>query len=171
MKTEVLLPKVFNFSFTYNSGNIPLKLGDFVEIPFGQRKEIGVVWKSKKIDLKKNIKIKNISNKIYGYSIDKKLINFVEWFATYNMVPLGLVLKMVVGNKDNIIKKIKENSKKIITEKKKYKLNFEQSNALEYLNLVNNKFDVSVLQGTTGSGKTLVYFKRIKKLLMKINKH
>ena len=61
MKTEVLLPKVFNFSFTYNSGNIPLKLGDFVEIPFGQRKEIGVVWKSKKIDLKKNIKIKNIS--------------------------------------------------------------------------------------------------------------
>ena len=86
MKTEVLLPKVFNFSFTYNSGNIPLKLGDFVEIPFGQRKEIGVVWKSKKIDLKKNIKIKNISNKIYGYSIDKKLINFVEWFATYNTV-------------------------------------------------------------------------------------
>ena len=81
------------------------------------------------------------------------------------MVPLGLVLKMVVGNKDNIIKKIKENSKKIITEKKKYKLNFEQSNALEYLNLVNNKFDVSVLQGTTGSGKTLVYFKRIKKII------
>ena len=29
----------------------------------------------------------------------------------------------------------------------------------------NAKFDVSVLQGTTGSGKTLVYFKRIKKII------
>ena len=29
------------------------------------------------------------------------------------------------------------------------------------------KFDVSVLQGTTGSGKTLVYFERIKKILDK----
>ena len=42
---------------------------------------------------------------------------------------------------------------------------------LNILDLVNNKFDVSVLQGTTGSGKTLVYFERIKKLLIKINKH
>ncbi len=31
----------------------------------------------------------------------------------------------------------------------------------------NNKFDVSVLQGTTGSGKTLVYFDRIKKIIDK----
>ena len=32
-----------------------------------------------------------------------------------------------------------------------------------------NKFDVSVLQGTTGSGKTLVYFERIKKIIKKNN--
>ena len=48
MKVEVLLPKVFNFAFTYNSNNIPLKIGDLVEIPFGQNKEIGVVWKTEK---------------------------------------------------------------------------------------------------------------------------
>ena len=107
MKTEVLLPKIFNFSFTYNSNNISLKTGDFVEIPFGQSKEIGVVWINKKIELKKNIKIKNIYKKINGFSLDLKLINFIEWFSTYNMVPLGLVLKMVIGGKDNFIKKIK----------------------------------------------------------------
>ena len=56
MKTEVLLPKVFNFSFTYNSNNIPLKTGDLVEIPFGQSKEIGVIWKNKNTEIKKNIK-------------------------------------------------------------------------------------------------------------------
>ena len=32
-----------------------------------------------------------------------------------------------------------------------------------------NKFDVSVLQGTTGSGKTLVYFERIKRIIGKNN--
>jgi primosomal protein N' (replication factor Y) (superfamily II helicase) len=167
MKTEVLLPKVFNFSFTYNSNNIQLKTGDLVEIPFGQSKEIGVIWKKKNTETKKNIKIKNISKKIENYSLDQKLVNFIEWFSNYNMVPLGLTLKMVIGNKDNLVKKINQSFNKISKEEKKYKLNNEQKKAFEYLDLVKNKFDVSVLQGTTGSGKTLVYFERIKKILDK----
>ena len=165
MKTEVLLPKVFNFSFTYNSNNISLKTGDLVEIPFGKKKEIGVIWKNKDTKLKENIKIKNISKKIFSYSLDQKLVNFVEWFSAYNMVPLGLALKMVLGNKDNLMKKVNENYQRINKEEKNYKLNKEQKKAFEYLDLVNNKFDVSVLQGTTGSGKTLVYFERIKKII------
>ncbi|MDC0511238.1 primosomal protein N' [Pelagibacteraceae bacterium] len=166
MKAQVLLPKIFNFSFTYNSNNIPLKIGDLVEVPFGQNKEIGVVWKNKNSELK-NIKIKNIGKKIKNYSINKNLINFVEWFATYNMVPLGLVLKMTIGNKDNYIKKIDSSFNKTKKKKKLYTLNNEQKKAFEYLDLVNDKFDVSVLQGTTGSGKTLVYFERIKKVINK----
>ena len=166
MKAQVLLPKIFNFSFTYNSNNIPLKIGDLVEVPFGQNKEIGVVWKNKNSELK-NIKIKNIGKKIKNYSIDKNLINFVEWFAIYNMVPLGLVLKMTIGNKDNYIKKIDSSFNKTKKKKKLYTLNNEQKKAFEYLDLVNDKFDVSVLQGTTGSGKTLVYFERIKKVINK----
>jgi len=166
MKAQVLLPKIFNFSFTYNSNNIPLKIGDFVEVPFGKNKEIGVIWKNKNIKLK-DIKIKNIGQKIKDYSIDQNLINFVEWFAIYNMVPLGLALKMTIGNKDNYTKKIDSNFNKIKKKKKKYKLNNEQKKAFEYLDLVKDKFDVSVLQGTTGSGKTLVYFERIKKVINK----
>ena len=167
MKTEVLLPKVFNFSFTYNSNNIQLKTGDLVEVSFGQNKEIGVIWKNKDVELKKNIRIKKIIRKIEGYSIDQKLVNFIEWFSSYNMVPLGLALKMVIGNKDKFIKKIDESFDKVNKEKIKYKLNNEQQIAFEYLDLVNDKFDVSVLQGTTGSGKTLVYFERIKKIINK----
>ena len=49
MKAQVLLPKVFNFPFTYNSNNISIKTGDHVEVPFGKNKEIGVVWKNKNI--------------------------------------------------------------------------------------------------------------------------
>ena len=166
MKAQVLLPKVFNFSFTYNSNGISIKTGDFVEVPFGQSTAIGVVWKNKDTELK-NIKIKNINKKIKNYSIDKNLINFVEWFSKYNMVPLGLALKMSLGDKDNFIKNIDQSFKKTKKQKKIYKLNGEQKKALEYLDIVKNNFDVSVLQGITGSGKTLVYFERIKKIIDK----
>ena len=42
MKAQVLLPKVFNFPFTYNY-NIESKIGNLVEVPFGSKKEIGVI--------------------------------------------------------------------------------------------------------------------------------
>ena len=166
MKAQVLLPKIFNFSFTYNSNDLSLKIGDIVEVPFGKNKEIGVIWKHKNEELK-NIKIKNINKKIEKYSINKSLVDFIDWFSTYNMVSPGLVLKMAIGSKDNYTKKIDSSFNKYKKKTKRYILNDEQKKALEYLNLVKNKFDVSVLQGTTGSGKTLVYFERIKKIIDK----
>ncbi len=162
MKAQVLLPKVFNFPFTYNS-KTETKIGSLVEVPFGSKKEIGVIWKSNYSE-PKNIKIKDIANKT-NYSINRKLVDFIEWFASYNMVPIGLVLKMVIGNSEKFIKK---NDKLAVTKKTKkkfFKLNPEQTDALKFLEKIDNKFDVSVLQGTTGSGKTLVYFERIKKIL------
>ena len=164
MKTQVLLPKVFNFPFTYNLKGKG-KIGDLVEVPFGSKKEIGVIWKNNNSEIK-NIKIKEIKNTT-AYSINKKLIDFIEWFSNYNMVPIGLVLKMVIGGTDKFIK-IKDSLSEIKKTKiKSFKLNYEQLKALEFLEIVNNKFDVSVLQGTTGSGKTLVYFERIKKIVKK----
>tara|TARA_B100000575_G_C23123102_1_gene650218 strand:- start:468 stop:2411 length:1944 start_codon:yes stop_codon:yes gene_type:complete len=164
MKAQVLLPKIFNFPFTYNS-KIESEIGNLVEVPFGSKKEIGVIWK-KNYTEPKNIKIKDITKKT-GYSIDKKLIDFIEWFSIYNMVSIGLVLKMVIGNTDKFLK-IKDNEifiKK--TSSKNFILNKEQNEALRLLEKVNNKFDVSVLQGTTGSGKTIVYFERLKKIIEK----
>ena len=164
MKAQVLLPKIFNFPFTYNS-NTKSKIGNLVEVPFGSKKEIGVVWKNNYSE-PKNIKIKDISKKT-EYFIDKKLVNFIEWFSSYNMVPIGLVLKMVIGSSDKFIK-IKDNPINLKrTELKNFYLNDEQLLALKFLKKINNKFDVSVLQGTTGSGKTLVYFERIKNIIRK----
>ena len=164
MKAQVLLPKVFNFPFTYES-KIEGKIGNLVEVPFGSKKEIGVIWKNNYAE-PKNIKLKDISKKT-KYFIDKKLIDFIEWFSSYNMVPIGLVLKMVIGSSDKFLR-IKDDSTKLKkTETKNFNLNEEQVSALKFLEKVDNKFDVSVLQGTTGSGKTLVYFERIKKIIEK----
>ncbi len=166
MKAQVLLPKIFNFPFTYKSKNEE-KIGDLVEVPFGSKNEIGVVWKNNYIE-PQNIKIKNIK-KNTGYSIDKKLLDFINWFSSYNMVPIGLVLKMVIGGTDKFIR-INDNSIRIRKTKiKNFELNHEQQEALKFLGKVKNKFDVSVLQGTTGSGKTLVYFERIRRIIKNNN--
>ena len=60
MKSQVLLPKIFNFPFTYNS-RIESKIGNLVEVPFGSKKEIGVIWKNNYSE-PENIKIKYIIN-------------------------------------------------------------------------------------------------------------
>ena len=164
MKAQVLLPKVFNFPFTYKSSS-DCKIGDLVEVPFGLKKEIGVIWKNKYSE-PQNIKLKLIKRKT-KFSIDKKLIDFIEWFSSYNMVPIGLVLKMVIGNSDRFLKKEDIFNNSIINKTKKFILNKEQLQALNFLETKNTGFNVSVLQGTTGSGKTLVYFERIKKIIKK----
>ncbi len=164
MKVQVLLPKVFNFPFTYNL-RTKGKIGNLVEVPFGSKKEIGVIWKNNYSE-PKNIKIKDIIKKT-NYSIDKKLIDFIEWFSVYNMVPIGLALKMVLGSRDKF-SKIKEDIIDVKkTRLKKFDLNKEQLDALKFLEKIKGKFDVSVLQGTTGSGKTLIYFERIKQIIQK----
>tara|TARA_B100000780_G_scaffold254069_1_gene201958 strand:+ start:52 stop:2004 length:1953 start_codon:yes stop_codon:yes gene_type:complete len=167
MKLPVLLPKIFDYPFTYTSKKVGLlKPGDIVIVPFGKKKEVGVVWDEIQI-ASKNFKIKNIEKKIDNFSIDKKLIKFINWFSKYNLTPKGMVLKMCLGNNENILKidkkkEIQNNNKAI-----KYFLNVEQKKSLNNLRKFGANFNVSVLQGITGSGKTLVYFERIKEIIDK----
>jgi len=73
---------------------------------------------------------------------------------------------MCIGNEMNVLK---IDEKKVLNEnnckKKKYLLNKQQKKSLSDLKKVEDTFKVSVLQGITGSGKTLVYFERIKELI------
>ena len=77
MKIQVLLPKVFNFTFTYcHDQTQDFKVGDIVEVPFGSKNELGVIWNGASTKNKK-IKIKNIKKGIDNYCLDKKLIKFI----------------------------------------------------------------------------------------------
>jgi primosomal protein N' (replication factor Y) len=165
MKVPVLLPKIFNFPFTYDNGFLEaLEPGDVVIVPFGKNQEIGVVWDKIKPSLKE-FKIKKIEKKINSFKINKSLVDYINWFSAYNLVSKGMVLKMCLGDKKNttkIEKYIKENKK---NKKHKFILNKDQKNSLEDLRKFGNSFNVSLLQGVTGSGKTIVYFERIKEIL------
>ena len=164
MKVPVLVPKIFNFPFTYDSGSLKnLTPGDLVVIPFGNNEEIGVVW-DKIQPSKKKFKIKKIIKKVDNFKINKSLVNFINWFSSYNLASRGMVLKMCLGDKKNSIKVEEEEIKKI-NKKFKFILNKDQKKSLETLKKFGNKFNVSLLQGVTGSGKTLVYFERVKEIL------
>ena len=165
MKVPVLLPKIFNYPLTYNSNlTQSLKPGDFVIVPFGKKKEVGVIWDEIQ-PVTRKIKLKNIEKKIDQITINTNLIKFINWFSMYNISSKGMVLKMCLGNKNNIMKKAEDKTENNFIKPKKFILNDEQKKSLFKLKKSGKKFSVSVLKGITGSGKTLVYFERIKNII------
>ena len=93
MYIPVLIPRIFNYPLTYRSENATsLKEGDFVIVPFGKSKEVGVIW-DKVQPTTKNIKIRSIEKKLEKVSINRSLISFINWFSMYNLVSKGMVFK------------------------------------------------------------------------------
>ena len=168
MKFPILLPNIFNHPFTYES-NIKLKIGDFVEVPFGKSKMIGVVWDEFEKNSNKKFKIKGIINKLDIPNLNEKTIKFLNWFAEYNIVPKGMALKLTLlsGKPIRLFNEKFYQDFNLKIKKDSIKLTPEQKKVLYQLNLSNKKFKVHVLQGITGSGKTIVYFEVLKKILMK----
>jgi len=167
MKVPILFPKIFNYPFTYKSEiSEPLKSGDFVKAPFGSSEITGVVWPEEQKTNKK-FKIKKISRKINVTNLSPVMIKFISWFSRYNLVPLGMSLKMCLLNKDVVEKKFdKEFDKfKIKNISNKVSLNIEQKNSLSFIRKIGTNYNVTVIEGVTGSGKTLVYFERIKDII------
>ena len=168
MKFPILLPNIFNHPFTYES-DFKLKIGDFVEVPFGKTRIIGVVWNEFEKNNTKKFKIKKIISKLDIPRLKKNTLDFLNWFSEYNIVPKGMALKLVLTSGkepknvdqrfyDNFIFNGQDNL---------IKLTNDQRKSLEQINDSNKKFNVHVLQGITGSGKTFVYFQALKKILEK----
>ena len=63
MKIPVLIPNIFNHPFTYDDNGLNLKKGDYVEIPFGKKSKIGVVWDEFEKNINKDFSIKPVLTK------------------------------------------------------------------------------------------------------------
>ena len=169
MKVPILLPNIFNHPFTYESSHLNLKIGDYVTVPFGKSKLTGVVWDQFEKNTNKKYAIKKVIEKLQIPSLKKNTIEFLNWFSEYNMVPKGMALKLLLLNSSAIEKFPKKKYELFKSEIKKnnIKLSKEQEISLKKMNIHNEKFRVHVLQGTTGSGKTIVYFEALKQLIKK----
>ena len=168
MKYPILLPNIFNHPFTYES-NLNLEIGEYVSVPFGKKKLTGVVWDKLEDDEKKKFKLKKVFKKLQVKPLKKTTINFLNWFSEYNIIPKGMALKLLLLSNNAIENNLKKNLKAFESDIKisSLKLSEDQKKSLKEMSVVNNKFRVHVLQGTTGSGKTLVYFEALKSIVKK----
>ena len=166
MKVPILLPNIFNHPFTYES-NLNLKVGEFVIVPFGKSKITGVVWNEFEKKNNRNFKIKSVLKKINTPPLKKNTIKFLNWFSEYNIIPKGMALKLVLLSSRAVEKFEKDVYKDFHSNIKNnsIKLSEEQKKSLKKMNIYNQKFRVHVLQGTTGSGKTMVYFEALKEII------
>ena len=168
MKFPILLPNIFNHPFTYES-DLDLKVGDYVVVPFGKSKITGVVWDEFEKKNNKDFKLKTIFKKLNVTPLKKTTIKFLNWFAEYNIIPKGMALKLVLLS-SNAVEKSQKDFFKIFKTKiatNTIKLSDEQQKSLRKMNISNEQFRVHVLQGTTGSGKTIVYFSALKEIIKK----
>ena len=168
MKFPILLPNIFDHPFTYES-DLKLNIGDFVEVPFGKSNIIGVVWNDFEKNSLRKFKIKKIINKLKIPSLKKDTIKFLNWFSEYNIVPKGMALKLVLLSGKPVEKFDKKFYSNINNKYKRihFKINFMNKKNFKSNKYFNKKFNVHVLQGTTGSGKTIVYFEALKNILKK----
>ena len=168
MKYPILLPNIFNHPFTYES-DLNLKVGDYVSVPFGKNKLTGVVWDKLEDDEKKKFKLKKIFKKLQVKPLKKTTISFLNWFSEYNIIPKGMALKLMLLSNNAIENNFKKDLKAFESNVKNnsIKLSEDQKKSLKEMSVVNDKFRVHVLQGTTGSGKTLVYFEALKSIIDK----
>ena len=168
MKFPILLPNIFNYPFTYES-DLNLKVGDYVVVPFGKSKITGVVWNEFEKKNNKNFKLKTILRRLDVIPLKETTIKFLNWFAEYNIIPKGMALKLLLLSSEPIAKFQKDIFKTFNSniKTKIIKLSEEQKKTLKKMNISNNKFRVHVLQGTTGSGKTIVYFSALEEIISK----
>ncbi len=168
MKYPILLPNIFNYPFTYES-NLDLKIGEYVSVPFGKNKLTGVVWDKLEENEQKKFKLKKVFKKLKVKPLKKTTINFLNWFSEYNIIPKGMALKLMLLSNNVIEDNIKNNFQVFESNIKNnsIKLSEDQKKSLKEMVVLNNKFRVHVLQGTTGSGKTFVYFEALKSIIKK----
>ncbi len=161
---EILLPLALEQTFTYAS-NSSLEKGCVVKVEFGKKEIWGVVFK-KSDEKEKNFQIKEILEIHQKIKLSVNDIDFVEKVAAYNLASRGLVLRSLIGtlNSDKVKKLPNNFCQEINFDKFKLKNLLEaQAEVFEKIDLEN--FNVSLLDGVTGCGKTEIYFHLIAKIL------
>ena len=143
MKYPVLLPNIFDYPFTYES-SLKLQIGDYVNVPFGKKTITGVIWDQFESNVKKKFEIKTIKKKLNIEPLKYQTVEFLNWFSEYNLVPLGMALKLhlLSGNAIEKQKNSEYHKYQIEFNKDKFFLSDEQKKAFNELIKHDNSFRV-----------------------------
>ncbi len=96
---RVLLPLGLDLAYDYRPPpETNLRPGDFVEVPLGTRRRIGVVWDddadAPPADPEK---LRTVHGRVNLPPLPASTRRFIEWVSRYTMAPLGSVLRMAIA--------------------------------------------------------------------------
>lgn len=136
-----------------------LSLGQIVEVPFGKKQLTGMVYAIPKDSYEGE---KKFITSIYSIILDQKNIDFITKFTAYHLVEMNQVLNKMLHKLPKRLNIEKENipSVEISTP-----LTEEQQAVYNGIYQDLNSFNVSLIFGITGSGKSEIYFHLIKDIL------
>ena len=101
--TGVMLPLPLGSAYDYRvPADMGLAAGDFVAVPFGPRRAVGVVWGEAAGDIKE-AKLKDIAGRLDCPPLPEVSRRFVDWVARYTVSAPGAVLKMAMSVPDALM--------------------------------------------------------------------
>ena len=165
---NIAVPVPLHQLLTYRSDQ-SLKPGQFVEVPVASKKRIGVVFCKLKKNPDSSLKIKEVGRVIEDIPpLDSVRLKWIQWIAQYYFYPIGLVASLLTPPpppkrkpKEEVMKKQGDCQKKI--------LNSEQKKCAHDIQKEKG-FQVHLIHGVTGSGKTEVYFELMEKVIQENKK-
>lgn len=162
MIINVVVLDALGLELTYES-KVDLARGDIVVVDIRGRKSLAVVM-STNVVCNFNGEIKSVSA-VLPYSVPAEYLDFAKFVSSYNLANYSRILKLIIPFKEDFL--LAENRPRMDKKINAAEINLsdEQQRVYEELTQAKNEFNVSLLHGITGSGKTLVFLKLIKELL------
>ncbi len=96
---RVLLPLGLDLAYDYRPPpEMNLQPGDFVEVPLGTKRRIGVVWDGDDAAPPADPeKLRTVHGRIDLPPLPASTRRFIDWVSRYTMAPLGSVLRMAIA--------------------------------------------------------------------------
>jgi primosomal protein N' (replication factor Y) (superfamily II helicase) len=178
---DVPLFKLFDYRWDLEILRRRPAVGQIVKVEFGKKMTTGIVLQINENSSSSNDQIKTLKDVLQVaplIEMDPALLRVCLFSAKYYLRPIGEILFSSIPTewkKPERWQSLEKQKEKHLNKKNSEKnneshiwnLNKDQKEALEYLKKISqsNRFDVTLLKGITGSGKTAVYLEWIKTVL------
>ncbi len=146
-------------TLTYAS-EVPLKIGQIVEVPLGKQSTIGIVSAK---TTQPDFETKTITRIIYDQPLPKHLVKAMFWLSDYYRCPLSSVIQAMLPRGITKNRRTPKLSANIAPQPTDNPLNAAQKRAIKAINA--STANTVLLHGITGSGKTNVYIELARRRL------